>query len=162
MESMLNTLRHFRGLPHRCEEIACINNILYIDDSKATNIGAACAAIKGFSQLQKPNILLIAGGRTKNIDFSSLIEMVSTTVKHCFLLGEIADELHNLLVGVIPVSRHSSIEACVVEASKIGCAGDVVLLSPACASFDMFENYIERGLHFQAAVNSLSENGRAF
>ena len=161
MESMLSTLRHFRGLPHRCEEIACINNILYIDDSKATNIGAACAAIEGFSQFQKRNILLIAGGRTKNIDFSSLIKMVSTAVKHCFLLGEIADELHNLLGGVTPVSRHSSIEACVLEASKIGCAGDVVLLSPACASFDMFENYIERGLHFQAAVNSLSENGRA-
>jgi UDP-N-acetylmuramoylalanine--D-glutamate ligase len=161
MESMLRTLRHFRGLPHRCEEIANINNILYIDDSKATNIGAACAAIEGFSQFQKRNILLIAGGRAKNIDFSSLIKMVRTAVKHCFLLGEIADELHNLLCGVIPVSRHSSIEACVVEASKIGCAGDVVLLSPACASFDMFENYIERGLHFQAAVNSLSENGRA-
>ena len=158
MESMLCTLRHFKGLPHRCEEIACINNILYIDDSKATNIGAACAAIEGFSQFQKRNILLIAGGRTKNIDFSSLIKMVSTAVKHCFLLGEIADELHNLLVGVIPVSRHSSIEACVLEASKIGCAGDVVLLSPACASFDQYLNFEERGDHFISLVEHHRKN----
>jgi len=160
MESMLNTLRQFKGLPHRCEEIACIDNILYIDDSKATNIGAACAAIEGFSLSKKPNILLIAGGRTKNIDLSDLTKLASQAVKHCFLLGEIADELHNILSEVIPVSRHTSIEGCVTEASKIACAGDVVLLSPACASFDMFENYVDRGLHFQAAVNNLSASRR--
>ncbi len=160
MESMLDTLRRFKGLPHRCEEIACIDNILYVDDSKATNIGAACAAIEGFSNLHKRNILLIAGGRAKKVDFSDLTKIASRSVKHCFLLGEIADELNSILAGVIPASRHNSIEACVAEASKLACAGDIVLLSPACASFDMFENYIDRGLHFKAAVNSLNARGR--
>jgi UDP-N-acetylmuramoylalanine--D-glutamate ligase len=156
MAAMLATLQEFKGLPHRCEKIASIDEVLYIDDSKATNVGAACAAIDGFSSATEKNIVLIAGGRTKGQDFSDLVVRAAASVRLCVLIGEAAQELAKLLDGQVTTHVCDNLSAAVGVAHARAHPGDVVLLSPACASFDMFADFADRGRCFRTAVEAIN------
>ncbi len=155
MAAMLKTLHTFGGLPHRCERVADVDGVVYINDSKGTNIGATLAAIKGFASPVRDNIVLIAGGVGKGADFESLANGVVST-KAAITIGEdgpaIATEL--LKVGVATRSA-LTMEDAVRQARQLATAGDVVLFSPACASFDMFKNYAHRGDCFAEAARQL-------
>ena len=158
LESMAETLRHFCGLPHRCQRIAVLEGVSYVNDSKGTNVGATLAALNGLGAGR--NIVLIAGGQGKGADFSQLQAAVSVHCKAVILLGEAAEEMQLALQGCAPVTRALSLEEAVDAAAAQANAGDVVLLSPACASFDMFTGYVNRGEVFCQAVERLRE-GRA-
>lgn len=153
--AMLATLKDFSGLPHRCQKVACIEGVMYIDDSKATNVGAVCAAVEGFADGDKKNIVLIAGGRAKGEDFAMLANAVEPAVKHSFLIGEMAPHLRDILHPTTPSTCLPTLEDCVKAARDLAEKGDVVLLSPACTSFDMFDDFAHRGRCFQAAVHRL-------
>lgn len=155
MEVMLNTLKTYKGLPHRCENIAEINGALYIDDSKGTNVGATLAAIKGFGEADRRNLILIAGGQSKGQDFSELQAVASDFVKHSILFGQDAAQIAETLNTVVDTRTVESLDAAVEQAHQLAGAGDIVLLSPACASFDMFSGFEERGRSFQKAVHRL-------
>lgn len=155
LTGMLATLRTFVGLPHRCELIAEVGGVRYINDSKGTNVGATEAALCGLGG--ERNILLIAGGQGKGGDFDQLQQAASRHCKLVLLLGEDAPLLAQALTSSVPVLMVSSLNEAVDAAATRAESGDVVLLSPACASFDMFSGYAERGEMFTAAVRSLAE-----
>lgn len=149
----LAALPAYRGLPHRLALVAERNGVRYIDDSKGTNVGATVAALAG----DPSPTVLIAGGRSKGTDFTPLAEAVSDQVRAVILIGEAAAELEALLADRVAVHRADSIDAAVEQAAAIAVAGDRVLLSPACASQDMFIDYRERGCAFARAVRELAE-----
>jgi UDP-N-acetylmuramoylalanine--D-glutamate ligase len=148
------TLREFRGLPHRCEEVAAIAGVRFINDSKGTNIGATAAALEGFGGDR--NIVLIAGGQGKGADFSALRAVVERHCKLLLLIGEAASEMQSCLGDLVPTRLEETLEQAVREAGRQALPGDCVLLSPACASFDMFSGYVERGERFREVVAFLS------
>ena len=154
IESMLETLKVFKGLPHRCETIATIDNVSYINDSKGTNVGATLAAIEGFGSNSYKNLLLIAGGQGKGQDFGGLKEAADRFVKCGFVYGEDAQQLEDALDSVTEVYRADSLIEAVAGAKSAARPGDIVLLSPACASFDSFTGFEERGHCFSQAVLS--------
>ena len=153
-EPMLSTLRSFRGLPHRCQQVAEIGGVRYVDDSKGTNVGATQAALVGLGDGE--NLVLLAGGQGKGADFSQLREPVSRHCKLLVLFGEDAGLLETSLEGCAPVIRADSLEGAVKIAVDQARRGDTVLLSPACASLDMFSSYVARGEAFQAAVQAIA------
>ena len=157
LASMAATLRSFRGLPHRCQQVAEIGGVRYVDDSKGTNIGATRAALAGLGG--ERNVLLIAGGQGKGADFSQLRQAVARHCKLLILLGQDADQLQRALEASAPVRRVASMDEAVAAAAAEAAPGDCVLLSPACASFDMFSGYAARGAAFAAAVARLGEAG---
>ena len=157
MQSMLDTLKTFEGLPHRCQFIAEIDSVSFINDSKATNVGAAIAAIKGFGNKAHKNIVLIAGGQAKGQEFSGLAAEISAFVKTTIVIGEDADLLASAVADKCDIKYTDSLESAVIEASQLAESGDTVLLSPACASFDMFDGFEHRGDCFETAVISLSQ-----
>lgn len=155
-DRLLNVLRQFTGLPHRAQSVGVINGVRFIDDSKATNVGAAVAAILG---MPAP-LVLIAGGQGKGQDFAPLAESLVGRCAGLILMGQdqavIAEALQNEPGATWPVRRvHSMIEA-VQAAADIAPPQSTVLLAPACASLDMFLSYVDRGHQFAAAVASLS------
>ena len=152
MQAMLDTLKVFKGLPHRCQTVADINSVLYINDSKATNVGATLAALNGFGSIADKNLILIAGGQAKGQDFTDLKQSVSDYVKLMILIGEAADELGSVLDNCCQQIKADSLEDAVVKTHQLAVSGDMVLLSPACASFDMFDGFEERGRCFHNAV----------
>lgn len=152
LHTMLAAIKEFAGLPHRTQWIAEKNNITWYNDSKATNVGAAIAAIKG---IPADNIILIAGGQGKGQDFSPLKEVVKNKVKHLILLGEDAELLHQELSGCTEISFVADLTQAVNKANEVAVAGDAVLLSPACASFDMFSGYEQRGEEFASLVKEI-------
>jgi UDP-N-acetylmuramoylalanine--D-glutamate ligase len=153
MASMLSTLTEFQGLPHRCQRVAEINGVSYIDDSKGTNIGATEAALKGLAQGR--NIILIAGGQAKGADFSVLRPAVSAHCKRLIVIGEAQAQMQASFSAAVAVELSATLEDAVSSAAAQAEAGDCVLLSPACASFDMFSGYEHRGQVFSAAVHAL-------
>ena len=155
VDSMLSTLRTFRGLPHRCERVADIDGVRYVNDSKGTNVGATEAALGGLGGDR--NVLLIAGGQGKGADFTPLQPVVAHHCKHLVLIGEDAAALERALAASAPLTRAASMGEAVALAAALAAPGDCVLLSPACASFDMFSGYVERGTAFCAAVELLRE-----
>jgi UDP-N-acetylmuramoylalanine--D-glutamate ligase len=155
LESMALTLQRFSGLPHRCQQVAEIAGVSYVNDSKGTNVGATLAALNGLAAGR--NIVLIAGGQGKGADFNQLRSAVASHCKAVILLGEDAEKMQVALQDHAPVSRAASMEEAVSAAASQSSAGDVVLLSPACASFDMFTGYVERGEIFCRAVERLRE-----
>jgi UDP-N-acetylmuramoylalanine--D-glutamate ligase len=138
--------------PHRCEFVGEVNGVRYINDSKATNTDAVEKALRSFSS----RIILIAGGRDKGLDFSTIKGVVREKVKLAVLLGEAQDKLYRAWGSVVPSVRASSMEEAVHLASDRAQRGDTVLLSPACTSFDMFENYEHRGEEFKHNVYRIS------
>ena len=149
---MLAALRDFPGLAHRTQWIAEIDGVRYVDDSKGTNVGATLAAVAGFTG----PLVLIAGGDGKNQDFTPLAGAFRGKVRHSVLIGRDAPALAGALGGVCALSFGASMEDAVRRARAVARPGDTVLLSPACASFDMFRDYRERGEAFTAAVRSLT------
>jgi UDP-N-acetylmuramoylalanine--D-glutamate ligase len=154
LANLLHGLRDYLGEPHRCELIALLDGVDYIDDSKGTNVGATVAALKG---LGKP-CHLILGGEGKGQDFSPLLEPVRQHAKTVLLIGRDATLLEHALAGsgVRQVLCASLLDA-VRQAAQAAVSGEVVLLSPACASFDMFKGYAHRGEVFRQAVEALAE-----
>lgn len=152
IEPALSVLREFRGLPHRCQTIAEIRGVTFIDDSKATNLGAAVAALEGLGDAKRRHIVLIAGGDAKGADLSPLGEVVERFVHHVVVLGRDAERVVGAVAGRVPVTRVGSMLEAVAAARHSAREGDIVLLSPACASLDMFRNYEARGRAFVAAV----------
>jgi UDP-N-acetylmuramoylalanine--D-glutamate ligase len=155
-EPMLATLRNFAGLAHRCQWVAERKGVTYYDDSKATNVGAALAAIDGLGSDITGELVLIAGGDGKGADFSALHSPVSHQCRAVVLLGRDAEQLAAALDGAAPIHRVQTLQDAVQLAAKLAQSGDAVLLSPACASLDMFENFEDRGRQFAAAVGALS------
>jgi len=149
--AMLSVLRSFSGLEHRCQWIVEHAHVEWFNDSKGTNVGASCAAIKSLAADE--NIVLIAGGDGKGADFSELEDVAEGRLKAAIVLGKDGPEIGRVLVNVVPVHAVDSMEMAVETAARIARAGDIVLLSPACASLDMFENYQARGDAFVTAVN---------
>ncbi len=155
IETIGRTLRSFKGVAHRLENVGTFRNIIFINDSKGTNTGATIKALESF-----PNkVILIAGGKDKGADFEELAPFIKKRVKHLILLGETRDKIARAVqvqkgdfTNIILVN---SIEEAVKESYRLAVEGDVVLLSPACASWDMFNNYEERGNEFKRAAKLL-------
>jgi len=141
----------FTGLAHRCQLVAERGGVLWLNDSKATNVGATVAALEG---MNRP-VVLIAGGDAKGADFSALRPVVAKRVKAVLLFGRDRSALADALEGAVPVMLVENMEQAVAEAQGLAQAGDMVLLSPACASLDMYRNFAERGEHFEALVEGL-------
>ncbi|MCJ8170693.1 UDP-N-acetylmuramoyl-L-alanine--D-glutamate ligase [Atopomonas sediminilitoris] len=156
LEPMLETLRQFTGLPHRCEWLRERRGVTYYDDSKATNVGAALAAIEGLGADIDGKLLLIAGGDGKGADFAPLKPAVAAHCRAVVLLGRDAELLAQALADTVELVRVSSLEEAVGACAERAQRGDAVLLSPACASLDMFRNFEERGQVFARAVEGLA------
>jgi UDP-N-acetylmuramoylalanine--D-glutamate ligase len=153
---MFDVLRSFSGLPHRCQFVAEHDGIRWFNDSKGTNVGASIAAIKGL--VRGKNIVLIAGGDGKGADFSVLAKVAAEHLRAAVLIGRDAPLIRNVLNNVIPLENATDMESAVKAAAGQAQSGDVVLLSPACASLDMFEDYRARGDVFKNAVLQLVKN----
>jgi UDP-N-acetylmuramoylalanine--D-glutamate ligase len=156
MQSMLDTLKVFKGLPHRCQTVRNIDSVAYINDSKATNVGATVAALKGFGAKDHKNIILIAGGQAKGQDFSALQKAAKKVVKRVILIGEDADKLKLALNDSVKVEMVDSMQSALFSCHQAAESGDTVLLSPACASFDMFDGFEHRGHCFIEAVDAMA------
>ena len=154
-EGVRRTLASFRGLPHRLELVATYAGVEYYNDSKATNMDAVARALQCFST----PVVLIMGGRNKQGDFSVLSDKVRGRVKHIVAIGEARSEVIAALGRLVPASIEPTMEDAVDKAAGIAATGEVVLLSPGCASFDMYENYARRGDDFRRAVEKRSANG---
>jgi UDP-N-acetylmuramoylalanine--D-glutamate ligase len=152
-EPVAQALREFKGLPHRVQPVAEARGVRFYDDSKGTNVGASVAALEGF----EAPVVLIAGGDGKGQDFAPLAPAVKAHARAVVLIGRDADAIAMALVGSgVRLERAATMEAAVEEAFALARPGDAVLLSPACASFDMFRNYGHRGEMFAAAARSLA------
>ena len=152
MPSMLDALEEFRGLPHRMEFVAAVKDVLYYDDSKGTNVGATLAAVSGVTR----PFVLIAGGDGKGQDFVPLKAALAGKARAVVLLGKDAALIEQALGNAVPVKSVKDMEAAVLAAAELAKAGDLVLLSPACSSLDMFENFEHRGRVFASAVRRLA------
>jgi UDP-N-acetylmuramoylalanine--D-glutamate ligase len=152
-EAIRRGLRDFRALPHRLEWVAEVAGVSYYNDSKATNSGAVVAALNHFPG----PVVLIAGGRDKGDDYRLLRPAVAGRVRMVVLLGEAAELLQQALGDLVPTVRAESMAAAVALAAAAARAGEVVLLSPSCASFDMFRSYGHRGEEFRRAVLALAQ-----
>jgi UDP-N-acetylmuramoylalanine--D-glutamate ligase len=151
-QPLFDGLRGFRGLPHRMQCIAEIDGVGFYDDSKGTNVGATVAALTGFP---KP-VVLIAGGDGKGQDFTPLVTVVAQAVRAVVLIGVDGERIAHALEGVaVPIERAESLESAVLRARDLARSGDAVVLSPACASYDMFRNYVHRAQVFLKAVSAL-------
>src|SRR5574343_510103 len=159
MDSMLETLKKFKGLEHRCEYVATVNDVRYYNDSKGTNIGATLAAIDGLGaaiEVQQGKVAVILGGQGKGQDFKALRDSLQKYVKVAVLMGEDAPVIEQTIEGTTTLLHAQSLAQAVQLCQQQTHANDVVLLSPACASFDMFKGYADRGHQFVACVSALS------
>ena len=145
-------LASFGGLPHRSVPVGERRGVRFYDDSKATNVGAAVAALRGLSEKKA---VLIAGGRDKQGAYAPLVEALRERGRALILIGEAADRIAQAAADVLPIHRADTMVAAVQRAAALAQPGDAVLLSPACSSFDMFGSYAERGDAFVAAVEAL-------
>ncbi|MEM9620230.1 MAG: UDP-N-acetylmuramoyl-L-alanine--D-glutamate ligase [Pseudomonadota bacterium] len=151
-------LRAFKGLPHRFEEVAAVAGVRYVNDSKATNLGATLAALEGLPV--SAQTILIAGGDAKGVDLSPLQPALQGRVKHLVVLGAAAAQLVRIGGDAgVPVTACTTLEECVAVAAARAVTGDTVLLSPACSSLDMFSSFAERGRQFSAAARGLAASG---
>ena len=154
IEAMLGVLREFGGLPHRCQWVAELDAVNYYNDSKGTNVGATTAAVAGLAD-RANKIILIAGGEGKGADFSRLLPVLSAHARAVVVIGEAADDLQQLLEANLTVLKAADMRDAVDKARVAAESGDAVLLSPACASFDMFRDYQHRGDVFTDCVQTL-------
>ena len=152
MHEMLEAVKQYRGLPHRCQLVGSEQGVQWINDSKATNVGACIAAIEGL--VSNRNIILIAGGVGKNQDFSALTPIFDANVKAVILIGQDARQLADVTPESVIKHIVKDMTAAVIMAKAVAGTGDIVLLSPACASFDMYNGYSQRGDVFIEAVEA--------
>jgi len=163
LTAMVANLSSFTGLAHRCQRLNTNDGITWINDSKATNIGATVAAIGGLAKTlsNQQKLILIAGGDGKGADFTTLAQPFAEHVSHVITLGKDGDDISNVALQNIDAQQNNTttrvkdLSSAVAIAQQLAVAGDIVLLSPACASIDMFKNFAERGQQFIASVNSV-------
>ena len=153
LSRLVEAAKVYRGLPHRCQVVAERNGVLFIDDSKGTNVGATLAALNGLSSDSK--IWLILGGQGKGQDFSLLSKTVSDRCAGVIVIGESAQDIAHHLNNAVSLAHAATLKIAVDQAAAAAESGQIVLLSPACASFDMFADYVDRGEQFQSAVAAL-------
>ena len=151
-KNIIKALQTFKGVEHRLELVREINGVKFINDSKATNVDSVLFALKSFDE----PILLIMGGQDKGNNYNQIKAIVIERVKKIYAIGSSAEKIHNFFHTDVEVEIKNSLDDVVASAIKEAGKGDVVLLSPACASFDMFKNYEHRGKTFKEAVNRLS------
>lgn len=149
--TLTGVISEFRGVEHRIEFVASVRGVSFFNDSKATNVDSSIKAVASFDQ----NLILILGGRDKGASYEPLVQAMRGKVKHIFVIGEAATKITTAVGNRFPLTQSSSMEEAVRSAASMGEPGDVVLLSPACASFDMFENYEHRGRVFKKSVQEL-------
>ena len=152
VNSMGGALKKFIGLPHRMQKVGEFCGVLWVNDSKATNIGACIAALQGYEN----KVILIAGGDAKGADIRSLVPVIQAKTKTIILMGKDADLMNKALNGCIPVFFAANMKEAVKTAKNNSMEGDIVLLSPACASLDQYKNYADRGNKFVEAVMELA------
>ncbi len=145
-------MKGFRGLPHRLERVAEIGGVVWYDDSKGTNLAATERSLEGFDE---GTVLIILGGRSKGGDLTRLKELLARKTRRVYLIGEAAPELARGLAPEIPFESVDTLDRAVARAGEEACTGEVVLLSPACSSFDQFDNFAQRGRVFQRLVRAL-------
>ncbi|MBF0171958.1 MAG: UDP-N-acetylmuramoyl-L-alanine--D-glutamate ligase [Magnetococcales bacterium] len=150
-ETIARVLETFPGLPHRMQWVRTINGVDFYNDSKGTNVGAVVESLASFDR----PLVLIAGGRAKKTDFSALEQAARQRLRGSVLIGEAANDLEQVLSNVAPTARAGSMKEAVATSLNLAQPGDIVLLSPACASFDMFKNFEDRGEKFSEAVHAL-------
>lgn len=153
IEAVEKALQGFKGLPHRIQYIDTIGGVKYYDDSKGTNVDAVARALESFSS----PVVLIMGGRDKGGEYSALNPQLDRIVKHVIVMGEAGEKIVNTLGSRVPVTQVMDMTHAVKAAAEISVSGDVVLLSPACSSFDMYKNYAQRGDDFQHQVFSIKK-----
>jgi UDP-N-acetylmuramoylalanine--D-glutamate ligase len=152
-DAVRSALAAFGGVEHRLEEVARVDGVLYVDDSKATNVASAAVGIRSFPE----GVHAILGGRGKREDYAPLAVAVGARCRAVYLIGEEAERLGEALAGAaVPVHRCGSLDRAVAAARAAAAAGEVVLLSPACASYDKYRSFEERGDHFKALVRGLT------
>lgn len=152
--SIRATLKNFRGVEHRLEFVREVNGVTYVNDSKATNVDSVWYALQSFDR----PIVLFLGGRDKGNDYSRLAALVKKHVRAIIAIGESADKVTGAFASIVSVATAINMEEAVKMATRAATPGDVVLLSPACASFDWFENYEHRGKVFKQLVGELNPN----
>jgi len=163
LTAMVEHLASFTGLAHRCQRVPSKDNITWINDSKATNVGATLAAINGLAQTLSPtnHLILIAGGDGKGADFSPLVKSLNKSVSNVITFGKDGDKISDLAkletTNKVTTNKVTNLIEAVQVAQSCANDGDIVLLSPACASLDMFNNFAERGEQFMSAVMKLAE-----
>lgn len=150
--SLADGLKSFAGVEHRLEPAGSIGQVVFINDSKATNVEAMEKALQSFPE----RVVLIAGGRDKNLDFRSARELAAERVKQAILIGEAAEKIAASWQGAVPLSKAETLEEAVGRAYEVTRPRGTVLLSPGCASFDMFLNFEDRGRKFRTAVSKLA------
>lgn len=155
IKSISSATREFSGLPHRCQWVANVAGVEFYNDSKGTNVGATVAAVEGLGQRIDGHILLIAGGVGKGADFTSLVPVINRWGKEVILIGQDAVEMAGNFDKDIQTYFANDMQDAVTVALDHATAGDAVLLSPACASFDMYENFQHRGQSFIQSVERL-------
>lgn len=156
LSAMLKALREFPGLPHRCQWVRERHGVNYYNDSKGTNVGATIVAVESLGELSNGKLVLIAGGIDKEADFSLLVPAVSRFVRLAILIGRDAGKIAAAFKNSVQIVFAASMESAVQTAAENAAPGDVVLLSPGCASFDMFTDFGHRGRVFTQAVEALS------
>jgi UDP-N-acetylmuramoylalanine--D-glutamate ligase len=149
-EAAIGALCRYKPLPHRCEKVAVVNGVTFINDSKATNIDALKKALQS---MQSPAVL-IAGGKDKGLDFSGLRALLREKVKAVVLIGQMTEKLFAAWNSAVPCTRAATLSTAVDEAQKLAQAGDAVLFSPGCSSFDMFKDFEDRGNQFRELVKA--------
>ncbi|MBK7999547.1 MAG: UDP-N-acetylmuramoyl-L-alanine--D-glutamate ligase [Verrucomicrobia bacterium] len=162
LETMVEALKTYEPAPHRCELVAEIAGVKFVNDSKATNLDAVHKALLAVPAAQpgEPNVWLIAGGRDKGFEYHDIGPLLSQRVKGAFLIGETREKIRAAWSLFTPCTLKDSLIEAVTEAAASAVSGDVVLLSPACSSFDQFQNYQHRGDVFRQTVADLSSSGR--
>jgi UDP-N-acetylmuramoylalanine--D-glutamate ligase len=143
------TLASFAALPHRMQRVAMSGGVAWIDDSKGTNIGATLKSLEGFPD---HSVHLILGGRSKGADFSPLVSAVARKARRVYLIGEAVEQIEQVLAGTAPLEKSIVLSRAVESAARQAQAGESVLLSPACASFDQYASFVYRGMHFRELV----------
>ncbi len=155
MDAMLTALKNFSGLKHRCEFVATKNGVEFYNDSKGTNIGSTLAAIQGLAR-DPQQLIVILGGEGKGQDFTELAPALKAIKSQVVLIGRDAPLIEQAIAGSTTITHADSMQDAVNKSFALAGSGDAVLLSPACASFDMFKNYEDRGEKFCAAVQELT------
>jgi UDP-N-acetylmuramoylalanine--D-glutamate ligase len=157
LKPVIAALKSYEPAPHRCEPVADVCGVRYINDSKATNLDATAQAIRAVGPMStvEPNIWLIAGGKDKGFEYHDVGPLLSQRVKGAFLLGETREKIRAAWSLFTPCTLVDSLADAVAQAVKSARPGDVVLLSPACSSFDMFRDYQHRGDEFRRSVLQL-------
>lgn len=154
-DSMRSTVAEFKGVEHRIEYVDTIDGVAFYNDSKATSVDATVKALEAMSEGDGKTILIL-GGRGKNAPYEPLVPLIESSVRGIVVIGEDAENIESQLSGTTEVDRGSSLEDAVTRGLKMAESGDVVLLAPACASFDMFNSFEERGKVFKEAVASIA------